>query len=183
MSSPARRARVFFAIWPSRAEAASLHRLAGSLEVPAARLMRAETLHLTLAFVGDVNVAELSRLGDAARGLDGREMRLNFDELGWWRHNRILWIGCRQPPRELSALASDLRTRLGEAGFRLEPRPFRPHVTLMRRASAVGELPAPQLVWQVSRVVLVRSRLSPGGASYEVLEDYPLRSGCAGGSA
>jgi len=76
----------------------------------------------------------------------------------------------------LQALAGKLAVQLEERKFPVETRPFAAHVTLIRKASGPGELPAlPEVDWPVREFVLVRSRLSAGGSRYEVLERFPLK--------
>ena len=75
----------------------------------------------------------------------------------------------------MALLAADLRSRLQEEGFEPEKRPFAVHVTLLRKARDPGELPPlPAVEWPVKEFVLVRSTLSAGGSSYEVLERFAL---------
>ncbi len=138
--------------------------------------MRRDTLHLTLAFLGDVPLASMPGLTAAASSLDpGPAFTLTLDELGYWRHNQIVWAGVRHPPAALTHLAGDLYERLRAEGFRLESRPFRPHLTLLRKVVSAPELPSlPALTWPVDGFSLVASELSHEGARYHVLGRWPL---------
>lgn len=140
--------------------------------------MRRETLHMTLAFLGEVDPARLAAAQAVASGLPSvAPFDLAIDRLGCWRHNHIVWAGCEAPPA-LGALADGLAEGLRAAGFRLDDRPFAPHVTLLRDARCPEALPAPEkpVAWPVGEFVLVESRLSPKGADYAVLARYPLAS-------
>ena len=60
-------ARVFFAIWPDAAAQKRLAELAEQLEaVCDGRKVRAENIHLTLVFLGEVSVDRLDALCQAA---------------------------------------------------------------------------------------------------------------------
>lgn len=177
------RQRVFFAIWPTVEEAAALHRLAGTLADCSARVMRADTLHLTLAFVGSCTVDEVLALRAIGRRQVGQPMSLEFDELSLWPKKRIAWAGCSQTPDALRQLVAGLASALGEAGFRLERRPFKAHVTLLRDMRKAVPTMHPVLRWQVSEFVLAHSQLQAGGAQYQLIERFPLyglKSGASG---
>lgn len=175
------RARVFFALWPSTAEAERLAGLAERLMATCGgRAMRADTLHLTLAFVGDIAETRLPDLAAVPRGLPVPDCSLELDQLGYWAPKHLVWAGCSAAPPALSAFALRLRERLGAAGFAVDrgPSGFFPHVTLLRKAGAapLEAWPVEPLRWEIPRCVLVRSQLSAAGANYRILESYPSTS-------
>lgn len=168
--------RLFFALWPSSALAGELHRLAAEARYSCGgRLMAQDTLHLTLAFLGQVEETRLPELHDIAAAISVPAFTLSLDRLGYWRHNRILWAGCTTPPPELAALADALHQALRHAGFVLEERPFAAHLTLLRnaRCEAAPSLPV-ALPWPVTGFGLVESRPSREGADYRMLASWPL---------
>lgn len=175
-------ARVFFALWPDDRVRAGLHRAAldGARRF-GGRAMQSDTLHLTLAFIGNVPVDDLAKLEDAAAGVQAPAFRLTLDRLGFWEHNRILWAGSRGADTGLTQLASSLAGRLQAAGYGTgikAGRPFAPHVTLVRNVpDKRPELPEiPALEWDCDHFVLVRSRLSSRGSAYETIGRWPLHS-------
>lgn len=92
-----------------------------------------------------------------------------------WRHNRIVWAGPRETPARLGILVDDLKKELAGMEIKTERRPFAAHVTAIRKARALGELPRlPALSWQVDEFVLARSRLAPSGPGYEMVERFSL---------
>lgn len=142
--------------------------------------MRPETLHLTLAFIGDVALDRLPALHDAAAGLGCRAFDMNLDCLGFWAHNRIMWAGSKQGCDGLSILANRLSENLQAAGWSTGTklgRPFAPHVTLVRNVrDKHPALPVlPSLPWSCESFVLMRSRLSSSGSAYETIGRWPLR--------
>ena len=173
------RMRVFFALWPGAATAAALHARACALRTTCGgRVMRRDTIHLTLAFLGDVAVSRLDALEAVAQAVRGERFVLELDQVGSWHGNRILWTGCAQAPAALPALAEDLGAGLRAAGFELEARAFNPHVTLVRNAmrSPQGTAPPP-IRWPVASFVLVTSEREAGGARYRVLGRWALDGG------
>jgi 2'-5' RNA ligase len=172
-------ARVFLALWPP---ADMAERLGGIARASAAahggRATRPETIHLTLAFVGDVVEASLPALIEAAAGVRGQPFDLCLDRLGFWTHNRLCWAGTSAPPAALAELAGGLRAALRGADFPVERErgAFVPHVTLVRKTTtAVPAQPIePAVAWPCAAFVLVRSSLSARGAAYEELRRFPL---------
>lgn len=177
-------ARVFFALWPTPEVAERLGDIAhDSAQSFGGRATRRDTIHLTLAFLGNVAEARLPELSIAAASVNVEPFAINIDQLGFWSHNHLLWAGCQAPSAPLDALSSQLRKDLARAGFRIggEGRDFVPHITLVRRvpeATAPSERrPLPSIepfTWRNERFVLVRSTLSALGSSYQIIDEFPL---------
>lgn len=169
-------ARLFFALWPDSSLAAALH---GTALAAAARcggrVMRRETLHLTLAFLGDVPLDRLDELRALAAGVRAPATGIMLDRLGYWPQKQIVWAGAGTIPEALAGLAEQLGAALGTAGFRTEGRPFVPHVTLLRKVEKwrddSGFEILPPLAWRVDRFLLVRSA---AGGAYRPLAEWPL---------
>ena len=177
-------ARVFFALWPPAEAAAQLADVANGLAAQwGGRPTRAETIHLTLAFLGEVAVAELPALCALARGISGRSFAIRLGHFGYWPKNQLLWAGCAAVPDELVDLQSRLQAALGGKGYRTRPpgQGFTPHVSLVRKMRCapnegrISELAMPEnLLWPCQHFVLVSSVLTPEGPNYRILEAFPL---------
>lgn len=182
-------ARVFFALWPSPEVAERLGNIADNAALAfGGRATRRDTIHLTLAFLGNVPEERLLELSKAVASLRAEPFAINVNQLGFWAHNHLLWAGCKAPSVPLDVLSRQLRQALARAGFRVggEGRDFVPHVTLVRRvpeASAPSErCPLPSIepfIWRNERFVLVRSTLSALGSSYRIIDEFPLTAGLA----
>ncbi len=173
--------RLFFALWPPAQAAVKLDRIARSTARNlGGRPTRRETLHLTLAFLGEVEECDVSRLVVTAQGIGSAPFELEIDCLDRWHHNRLLWAGCRKPLPALLDLVSNMRVMLHQAGFIAGKReaPFTPHVTLIRKLPEnawANELPTIEPIhWPCKEFALVRSRLSEIGPAYESLAKFPL---------
>ncbi len=169
-------ARLFFALWPDRAEARALHEAGRALQgASGGRLSRRETLHLTLAFLGDTPLARLPELESLAGAVRLPPFTFTLARYGWWKHNRIAWAMPEEPSVPLAVLAAALGEGLRERSVPFDAKPFVPHVTLVRRAErAPGALALPAVRWAAREFVLVRSRLDGAGAAYETLGRWPL---------
>ncbi|MFP5409127.1 MAG: RNA 2',3'-cyclic phosphodiesterase [Gammaproteobacteria bacterium] len=167
--------RLFFALWPDDATREALNRTGKWLHQHwGGRRMRADTLHLTLAFLGSTPVDRLDTLFACADAIQSDAFELTLDQPGYWRHNRIGWLGASETPPPHLELVGALNSRLLEAGFPVDTRPHVPHVTLLRNAAS-GEVPKCTPVrWTASDFVLVASRTESSGAQYEVIRRWPL---------
>ncbi len=171
-----RRLRVFLALWPDADTAAVLHAHGRALQAACGgRLMRRDTVHLTLAFIGEVEADAVARIQAIAAQVQGARFELVLDRVGSWHGHRIVWAGASSTPAPLAALAQALDAKLRTAGFELEARAFFPHVTLVRNARSTPEPDGVQAVrWAVDSFVLVCSERLASGAHYRVLGRWPL---------
>lgn len=177
-------ARVFFALWPSPALAVVLADLASAMASRfGGRPTRTDTVHLTLAFLGEVPESALPTLCAIAAGIKVPPFELLIDRLGYWPHHQLLWAGCSTSPAALLDLVNGLQQNLGAAGFapdRAERR-FTPHISLLRKVPHISapesDDPLPKiqpLPWRCSRWVLVRSHATAPGSNYEVMAEFLL---------
>ncbi|HLA38939.1 MAG TPA: RNA 2',3'-cyclic phosphodiesterase [Candidatus Glassbacteria bacterium] len=168
--------RLFFALWPGAATSANLAEAGKNLyEICGGRRTRMETIHLTLAFLGEVEPERIDDLLALAGEIRAPAFGFNLARFGWWPHNRIVWTAPAETPTELTLLVEVLRERLLGAGFRFDTKPFVPHVTLLRKADCrENPLPAGEIEWEAKDFVLVRSVPGESGSAYEVLGRWPL---------
>ena len=166
--------RLFFALWPDAAAAEMLERLAVDVVVVAGgKPMPREKIHLTLAFLGEVDDDGLRGAQDAAAALDSKPFPARLDCVGSFRRARVSWAGMLQPEPALIGLQAALESGLRERGFALEERPFTPHVTLARKAErALPRATIAPIGWQANELTLVRSGAGAGG--YSVLKAWRL---------
>ena len=171
--------RLFFALWPPPEAARALGEWAREVQRQGSgRLTREDTIHLTLAFLGEGDPAKATA---AATSVRASAFDFPVEVARYWPHNRVVWAGPREIPQPLSELVAQLHPALATQSFVLESRPFAAHVTLLRKASkpaSIPELPAVQ--WPVSEFLLIRSALSPQGSRYETVERFPLSPRTAG---
>ena len=154
--------------------------------LPGARWMASDALHLTLAFIGEVDEGVRRRVEAALRRVRAPPLRLALQGPGHFPLRgppRVLWVGVSPAPA-LVSLATGVRLELASAGVALERRSFAPHVTIarFRRPPSSAGLHA----WlerhagfrssaiQVSSFRLFSSSLQPSGACYTVEGVFPL---------
>lgn len=132
--------------------------------------MPTENLHITLAFLGQVDAAQFDAIVAAARGVQARRFTLRLDEPGYWTHNHIAWLGATKAPEELKVMVAELRAALVRAGISFDPKPFVPHVTLVRNARPPKEEwpTLNQVEWPVNGFALVSSERDESGPYYRI---------------
>jgi len=173
--------RLFFALWPPTEVAEQLCAIARSAAKRfGGKPTRQETIHLTLAFMGDVPEEQLPRLIQGAQTLRAAPFELGLDGLGYWQHNHLLWVGSSSTCMALVELNEKLQMALIESGFALAGREriFTPHITLIRKLPETDvPLPLPAIDtinWPCSGFSLVRSQLSDAGSSYQNISSFSL---------
>lgn len=174
--------RLFVALVPPEAALDPIRRVVERKRgyLPKARWVRGERLHLTLAFLGEVDPARVGSLAAALieRVAEMPSFRARLAAAGAFPpagRVRVVWAGF-EPAAELAALAAAVRRAVGEAGLVCDDKPFRPHLTLARcpepwRPEARAELEsllagAGEVGFEVDCVALVESVLGPGGPTY-----------------
>ncbi|MDE2195972.1 MAG: RNA 2',3'-cyclic phosphodiesterase [Gammaproteobacteria bacterium] len=174
--------RLFFALWPDAAvrqviykETRQTVRASGGKPVPP------ENFHITLAFLGSVDTAVADAAREAAAGIHGQGFHLSLDRLGFWHEPRVVWLGASDVPPAGRRLAASLLDALHTCGLTPDPKPFLPHVTLVRKVSRPGDPgPAPVIHWPVEAFVLVRSITRAQGSEYRLLDSWRLTAWAAG---
>ena len=171
---PSRPQRIFFALWPDAAARRALESVSirvatrcGGRPVPAANL------HLTLAFLGDIESGRLEDACRAAAGVRASAFGVVLDCLGSFWRARVAWAGSRTPDGALMALWAALAQALRQEAFVLERREFAPHLTLVRKLGHVlGEEPMAVVQWPAQSFALVESDRRTG--RYRTLAQWPL---------
>jgi 2'-5' RNA ligase len=171
--------RLFFALWPSADECAALAAWHPPLsELCGGRVMRTDTLHSTLLFLGEVEESRLEALRLATQETSGQSLELKLTAAHYWGHNHIAYAAPDATPPQLAELVQELESRLRKHHFRFDIRPYKPHVTLLRNAhwSDAALPPLPAVSWKFNEFVLVQSlRDEDGAPHYEVLARFPLQ--------
>jgi 2'-5' RNA ligase len=145
----------------------------------------AESIHITLKFLGEVPDKQIDDIHDALTGLTWKPFMITVRGVGFFpgtRSPRVFWAGMEAPT--MQELTEQLDARLERLGFEKEKRKFRPHITLARARDTRMD---PALVAAASkfeehefgsftadRVFLFRSNLKPVGAIYEKVKEYLL---------
>jgi 2'-5' RNA ligase len=141
------------------------------------RPVRAEHLHVTLAFLGSRPRADLAGVVDELRAAAAAAQPPELVLTGYRETRSVGMLTFDDVGGAATAFATDLHRRLERLGvYRPESRTWLAHVTVLRfrRPPRLRPaLPSPPAV-RPSEAAVYLSVLRPSGAQYEVLESVPL---------
>jgi len=154
------------------------------------RWVSADSLHLTLKFLGEVADGDVdsvrTALARAAGTIPVFQMTVRgFGTFPAKTRARVFWIGV-EGPAELYQLRESVEREIAPLGFPTEKRSFQAHITL-GRVRANGRVDSTTVdrmarhvgynaVTTVRSADLMRSYLSPHGARYELLYAAGLKT-------
>lgn len=150
-----------------------------------ARWVRAENLHVTLKFIGNVDAGKLEAIRGALGEVStGGDVELRFRGVGFFpneKRPRVLWAGIAASPN-LAPLAAGIDARLEKLGIARETREYAPHLTLARfdppgiseklRAAAQENATREFGAVRVREFHLFESKTRPAGAEYTRLSSF-----------
>ena len=169
--------RLFFALWPDDDTRKQLQLVMQSIPRIRGKAVQPENLHITLAFLGPVDDEMVDGLEVAAMQIKARGFELKLDTIGWWRKAGILWMAPAVIPEELDLLVARVNEVSKECGIALDGRPYKPHLTLARKAVLANhQIQDLSVNWQVKDFALVQSITHHSGAQYSVRRSYSLLS-------
>lgn len=148
--------------------------------IKGARWMTSNSMHLTMSFIGEVDMEGQGRLKDAlmAAHLPGAFF-LPVKGVGVFGKDwpRTVWAGVGKGHPHLFSLHQHLQDAVLRTGLEPDLKPFQPHITLARLRDVSRASLKPLLrehaetefgLWRVSDVVLFSSILSSEGSNYTV---------------
>jgi 2'-5' RNA ligase len=193
---PAVNFRLFVALPVSAEVKSTIERAQAELRraIPdtSARWAHRDQFHLTLRFLGNVEVSRVESLVKAMKTAcqPFAPLRLTARKLGFFpnaRSPRVLWVGVEdEQEQRLPELSRALNASIQPFAVERPEESFVGHVSLarlnrMRRPEAEALIRAAKKLdgeifgnWPAAQVELMRSELSPQGARHSVLAAVPL---------
>jgi 2'-5' RNA ligase len=167
-------------------------RLKPQMPHDAVRWVKADSIHLTLKFLGQVPSDQLGLIMSSLRSAAAAHAPFTLEVAGAGcfpsiHRPRVVWVGIQEHDHRLHALQRAVENAIAPLGYPTEIRDFTPHLTLGRvardvrqvdqkgigeavQAAGVGSLGS----WEVGQVALIKSDLKPSGAEYTVLTQAAL---------
>lgn len=167
---------------------------------PDARWVRAESLHVTLKFIGEKPADVVEQIKQALSGIQSEAIAMNFRGYGFFptlKAARVFWVGI-ESGQPLASLAKAVDEATAALGVPKEDRPFSAHLTLARGGGGSGAprwqkedgpnknfqrlqeklaaLPKPEFGTMTAReFFLYQSQLGRGGARYTKIARFALQ--------
>ncbi|MDR3552418.1 MAG: RNA 2',3'-cyclic phosphodiesterase [Clostridia bacterium] len=149
---------------------------------------REENYHITLAFLGERQGAQLAPLQAAMDAAASRASAFDFEigGLGCFRREGglVLWVGVPRGAQQLTQLYRLLCVSLAPCGFTPEDRVYTPHLTLARRAlpeagfeRLAAEAAVPPLRARAGALSLMKSERINGRLVYTEIYSSILKEG------
>jgi 2'-5' RNA ligase len=167
---------------------------------PDARWVRAESLHVTLKFIGERSADDVENIRLELGTITADAVEMNIRGYGFFpgaRAARVFWVGIEAGPK-LTSLATTVSEKLASLNIPIEEHSYNAHLTLARGGKGSGSqrsrsedgpsrsfqrlqeklaaVPAPEFGTMTAReFFLYQSQLSPGGSKYTKLAGFQLR--------
>ena len=169
--------RVFFAIFPNQAAQDQLTRQTELLEpICGGYKVKKTHRHLTLLFLGNVSIHRIEPLQEAMKAISEKEFEISLEVIGYWKKSQIIYMQAKRFPNELFSLVDSIKGKLSEAEFLFDERTFKPHITLIRKATRPARIELPQPIqWHVNEWFLVQSKQTNQGINYIPLAQWFLK--------
>ncbi len=152
------------------------------------KVVRPELLHVTLKFLGDTEESLvddiLAGIENSTRGVASFKTRLvGMGAFPSMSNIRVVWVGM-EDGKTLGTIASRLDEALRPLGFERDKKGFVPHLTVARARSGRNIANVQEILrrnaatdygeYQIDRILLKRSVLSPAGPTYSVVREKIL---------
>ncbi len=153
------------------------------------RWVRPEGIHLTLKFFGYISESDIENISLVVKNNTGgvRPFKLNIRKAGVFpgaSRPRVLWLGIDGDVSTLIGLQREIDLGLQAYGFKIEERPFKPHLTLARIKEPKGLIGLAKIMeksedhaagsFTVEGLNFFKSELRPQGAIYTKLAYFPF---------
>ena len=141
------------------------------------RAIPPKNFHITLCFLGQVEHSNLDELIERLDDIICEPITLQLDTTGYWQTPKIVFAAPTSPPDTIKALAKQTRKAARSANIEVENRPYRPHVTLVRKANSTLPPPlfTPDITCNFDKFHLFESVSTPSGVTYPIRHSWSLK--------
>lgn len=144
------------------------------------KFTRKENIHLTLQFMGELPIdkkIELYKVLDEAYR-NKKKFTIDITGIGKFdkRDGSILWVGI-QKYNEIKKIYNNLQWNLKKLGYKVEDRPYKPHITIGRKVKFGRQFEEVKNVVSFNKSVCIEKiTLMQTIQTKGVLEYYPIYS-------
>ncbi len=146
--------------------------------------VEAENFHLTLHFLGELEVEEIQKVKDILRKtVVLKEIKLKIGQTGCFPHRnspQIMFFKCYEVESNyLTEFQERIGNELKKSGFEVDERPWQMHLTFGRVKTPI-KIPdslnkkMETKEFLIKSIDLMKSELQPSGPVYTILKQYPI---------
>ena len=153
-----------------------------------------QNIHLTLKFLGEIKDGQFDEIASILEGVaeEKNTFTIRLSSIGAFpkiNFPRVIWVGIDKGDNETEEIARMLQERLKQIGIPEEERPFSSHITVGRVRSALNKQRLAECLldlqnkdgflnqeFQVEKITIFKSTLTPKGPIYEVLKEANLKT-------
>lgn len=145
-----------------------------------------QNMHFTLLFLGELTSESVEKVKDSLAIILFKPFQVKFTNVGVFpdaKYPRVIWLGVdEEGARKLVELATQVEKKLEPLGYK-QDEPFRPHLTIFRAKSKIGDISEILEKFkivdlgtvQVKELKLKKSILTPNGPIYSDLQVISAR--------
>lgn len=150
--------------------------------------VKTDSLHITLKFLGNVDVKKIGGIEKALENLskEHNPLSLSFNGVGLFpnlKRPKVLWVGVEKN-QKLNNLQNSIEEKLALIGYTKEKRPFSAHLTIGRIKDSLNTRGFEQKLSaynsrhfgdiNVDSIFLMKSDLLKEGAKYTIIKEFTL---------
>ncbi|MCX4188796.1 RNA 2',3'-cyclic phosphodiesterase [Methylophaga sp. OBS3] len=166
--------RLFFALLPDSQAKQAITSVMNQISDAGLRLYPQTNLHQTLVFIGQFEQSQIQALITDCHAISLPPITMQFEVLEFWDKPKVLCLTAKHQSQALQKLVHSLQNVVQKHGITLEQRPYRPHITIARKAKQTTELSFTPIRFTANEFVLMRSVSTENGPVYEPIYRWPL---------
>ena len=167
--------RFFFAICPEKSITEAIVKSQQQSNL-SGRIIKKSNLHLTLLFLGKLNINQLQNILRQSEQISCTEFEIELNHIGYFKNRKIAWLGLETIPDQLLDLHKQLLAAANNCQLSLCIQRYKPHVTLARKSLSVEKKLIVPVKWRVKEFVLLESIDTAKGVHYQPVQYFS----CAG---
>lgn len=164
--------RLFFALWPDDITRQRCVNITQAIGNDKTRLVDPANLHVTLLFLGSIVPNKEIAFREEAAIIPTPKITLRFDHLNFWKKPGVLCLTATDSSPELMALVDNLSILARKLDIPIDERPFKPHVTLAKKAKESMALEFEPITWCSESFCLVESCPLSNGVEYRIIGQW-----------
>ena len=149
------------------------------------RMVPPENWHFTLQFLQIAEEIKLERLKHILSSLNfGSAFSATLKNLGAFPNEssaKLLWVGLNEGAKELAAMADNITQVLAKEGYKVDTRPYIPHLTISRLlphrkvSDIIQTIQIKEHAFKIEEIILYQSILGEESSHYVHLASYQLQ--------